>query len=128
MGVERFYRINIKFLEPDKLSLGFRTRFQNELNSDAIYLGIRFKPTNYTGSAAINSLELAHQCMDLAKQWLLDDYGKIDCTLREFPCSSNFMQSIIDADTRTLMNYIQDKKFTSQANGASLPQVRNISG
>lgn len=124
----KFYRINIKFLEPNRLSPAFKSRFKNELDNNAIYLGIRFNPTNFNRSAAINSLELAHQCMRLAKDFLLDDYGKIDCQVREFPCATEFMKSIIDTDTRTLLNYTQDETFTSKMNTTlreSLVLVKN---
>ena len=124
----QFYRINIKFLEPKKLSPEFRSRYQRELANNAIYLGFRYKPTNYNRSVAINSLELAHQCINQAKEWLLDDYGKIDCSLREFTCSSNYMKSIIDTDTRTLMNYIQNTQFTSEENKTFVEKSRSMSG
>ena len=118
MGNGKFYRINIKFLEPNKLSQAFKSRFQRELENNSIYLGIRFNPTNFNRSAAINSQQLAHQCMVLAEEFLNKDYGEIDCKIREFPCSTDFMQSIIDTDTRTLMNYTQDEDFTSKVDTA----------
>jgi len=114
----KFYRINIKFLEPNKLSQAFKLRFQRELDYNSIYLGIRFNPTNYNRSAAINSLQLANRCIIMANQFLVNDYGKVDCNLRELQYSTDIMQSIIDTDTRTLMNYIQDEGFTSKVNTA----------
>lgn len=113
----KFYRINIKFLEPNKLSSGFLARYQREVETNSIYLGIRFNPTNFNRSAAINSRQIAFQCMSLVPEYLLYDYGDVDCNIREFPCSTEFMQSIIDTDTRTLMSYTQDKNFTSRLNG-----------
>ncbi|MFW2373357.1 MAG: hypothetical protein ACN4GM_09575 [Gammaproteobacteria bacterium] len=128
MDIGRFYRINIKFLEPDKLSQDFRSEFQDELDRNAIYLGVRHTPTNYNGSVAINSLELANQCVILAKECLLDEYGKIECYIREFPCVAGYMKSIIDTDTRTLMNHIQNTNFTSKANKTLLQKVRSMTG
>ena len=121
MSVEngKFYRVNIKFLEPEKLSKAFIDRFHREVESNSIYLGIRFNPTNFNRSASINSLELAQQCIELAKEYLVADYGKVEGHIREFPCTSEFMESIIDTDTRTLMNYIQNDDFLSRVNTAS---------
>ena len=128
MNNGHFYRINIKFLEPGKLSQDFRTEFQNELDRNAIYLGTRCKPTNYSGSVAINSLELAHECISLAKERFLDEYGEIACYLREFSCATGYMKSMIDADTRTLMNHIQNTKFTTEANETFVERVQSMTG
>lgn len=124
----RFYRINIIFLEPSNLSQDFRTEFQNELDRNAIYLGIRCKPTNYSGSVAINSLELAHECISLAKERFLDEYGEIACHLREFSCATSYMKSMIDTDTRTLMNYIQNTNFTTEANKTVVERAQSMPG
>jgi len=128
MDIGRFYRISITFLQPKKLSPGFRAEFQDDLARKAIYLGKRCKPTDYSGSVAINSLELAHQCINLAKAYLFDEYGEIECQLREFPCVAGYMQSIVDTDTRTLMNHIQNTDFTSGANKTFLKKVRSMAG
>lgn len=128
MDIGRFYRINITFLEPHKLSQEFQSEFQDELDRNAIYLGIRCKPTNYSGSVAINSLELAHRCISLAKECLYHEYGEIDCHLREFPCAAGYMKSIVDTDTRRLMSYIQDMNYISEVNKAFVEKVRSMSG
>lgn len=128
MDIGRFYRINIKFLEPQKLSQEFKNEFQEDLDRNAIYLGIRCKPTSYSGSVAINSLELAHQCVNLAKEHLIEEYGKIDCNLREFPCVAGYMKSIVDTDTRTLMNHIENAQFTSETNKTFLKKSRSMAG
>ena len=52
-------------------------------------------------------------------EYLVADYGKVEGHIREFPCTSEFMESIIDTDTRTLMNYIQNDDFLSRVNTAS---------
>lgn len=116
MEDEKLYRINIKFLEPDRLSQSFRSRFKKEIENNTIYLGIRFNPTNFNRSAAINSSQLAHQCMSLAKEYLFDDFGEIECHVHDFPCSTDYMKSIMENDTRTLMNYTQDEGFISRVN------------
>ncbi|MCW8966885.1 MAG: hypothetical protein OQK82_09410 [Candidatus Pacearchaeota archaeon] len=113
-----FYRINIKFLEPNRLNQAFKSRFHRELDNNSIYLGIRFNPTNYNRSAAINSLELANRCIIMANNLLIDDYGQVKCHMRKLQYSTDFMKSIIDTDTRTLFNYIQDEGFTSKLNTA----------
>lgn len=123
-----FYRINIKFSEPNRLSEGFRSRFQRELDNNSIYLGVRFNPTNYNRSAAINSLELANHYIILANEFLIDEYGEVDCCLRELQYSTDFMKSIIDTETRTLMNFAQNINFTSKVirdNPAFLEKIRN---
>jgi len=131
MEDEKLYRINIQFLEPDRLSQTFRSRFKNEIENNTIYLGIRFNPTNFNRSAAINSQQLAQQCMSLAKEFLFDDFGKIECNVHEFPCSSDYMKSIMEADTRTLMNYTKDEGFISRVkttikeNSALIQNPRN---
>lgn len=112
-----FYRINIKFLELSKLSPGFITRYQREIETNSIYLGTRFNPTSFNRSAAINSLELANQFIILANEFLKDDYGKVDCNLCELLYSTNYMKSIIDTDTRTLMAITQGTNFTPKING-----------
>jgi len=116
MDDDKLYRINIKFLEPDKLSLAFRSRFQKEIENNIIYLGIRFNPTNFNRSAAISSQPLAYQCMSLAKEFLFEDFGDIECHVHEFPCSNEYMKSIMETDTRTLMNYTQDEGFIARVN------------
>ena len=116
MDDEKLYRINIKFLEPNKLSPAFRSRFQKELENNTIYLGVRFNPTNFIRSAAISSQPLADQCMSLAKEFLFNDFGEIECKVHDFPCSNSYMRSIIETDTRTLMNYTQEEGFTSRVN------------
>ncbi|MFW2373247.1 MAG: hypothetical protein ACN4GM_09005 [Gammaproteobacteria bacterium] len=121
----KFYRINIKFLEPNSLSQGFRSRFQREIDNNTIYLGTRLNPTNYNRSAAINSLELANKCMIMANEFLIDDYGKLDYHLRELQYSTGVMKSIIDTDTRTLLNYIKGEGLGAWAN-ATLGDERSL--
>ncbi len=123
-----FYRINIKFSEPNRLSENFRSRFQRELDNNSIYLGVRFNPTNYNRSAAINSLELANEYLILANEFLIDEYGEVDCCLRELQYSTDFMKSIIDTETRTLMNFAQNINLASKVtrdNPAFLEKIRN---
>jgi len=111
--VEKFYRIKVSFQDPDSLSAGFKSQYKQELASNTLYLGIRFNPTTFDHSAAINTLELAYQCIELFEN-TPNDYGRVVCYVKEYPCYSDFMQTIIDADSRTLMNYIQNSDFNYQ--------------
>lgn len=120
MDDEKLYRINIKFLEPDKLDSAFRARFHTEMENNTIYLGIRFNPTNYNRSAAISTHQLAYQCMSLAKEFLFEDFGEIECHVHEFPCTTDYMKSITEADTRTLINYTRDEGFLSRVDATIL--------
>lgn len=108
--MDTFYRINISFLEPEHLSEGFKSQFRKELASDSIYLGIRFNPTTLKRSTAINSLELAYQCMEFAKE-TLKDYGSVICSAKSYQYTTDFMQSIIDTDSRMLINHMQRSGF-----------------
>lgn len=55
----RYFRINIIFLEPQKLPADFKKLYGQELKNDGIYLGIRANPTAKNQSAAIESVALA---------------------------------------------------------------------
>lgn len=102
----KFYRIKISLQEPAKLSLAFKSQFKKELTNNTLYLGIRFTPTSYNRSAAINSLELAYQCIAHFEN-TQSDYGPSECYVKEYPCYNDFMKSIIDVDSRTMQDYVQ---------------------
>lgn len=125
MDDEKLYRINIRFCEPDKLDFAFRDRFHKEMENNTIYLGIRFNPTNYNRSAAISSFELAYQCMSLAREFLFNDFGQIECHVHEFPCTTDYMRSIAEADTRTLINYTREDGFLSRVD-ATIVENREL--
>jgi len=108
--MDTFYRIKISFLEPEYLTEGFKSQFRKELASDNLYLGIRFNPTTLKRSTAINSLELAYQCMEYAKE-ALKDYGSVICSAKSYQYSTDFMQSIINTDSRMLVNHMQRSGF-----------------
>lgn len=48
----------------------------------------------------------------MANEFLKEDYEKVECHLRELQYSTDFIKSIIDTDTRTLMNCIQQNTLT----------------
>lgn len=106
----KFYRIKVSFLQPDRLSAAFKSQFKKELVTNTLYLGIRFNPASFNRSAAINSLELAYQCIELFEN-TPSDFGRVACYVKEYPCYSDFMQTIIDADSRALLNYIDNSEF-----------------
>lgn len=74
---------------------------------NAIHLDIRFNPTNFNRSAAINSLDLAYQCIAHFEN-TQSDYGPSVCYVNEYPCDNDFMQSIIDAGSHILQGYVQN--------------------
>lgn len=108
--MDKFYRINISFTEPEQLSDGLKSQLRRELANNGVYLGIRVNPTTLKRSAAINSLELAHLCMEFAKQ-ALKDYGQVVCTAQSYSCTDIFMKSIIDTDSRMLINHLNNAGF-----------------
>ena len=108
--MDKFYRIKISFSEPNKLSEGLKSQLRRELAKDDVYLGIRFNPTNQNRSAAINSLELVHQCIEFAKQ-ALSDYGQVNFKVGSYPCTDEFMKSIIDTDSRMLIHHLKNSGF-----------------
>lgn len=114
-SMDKFYRIKISFIEPDKLSDGIKSQLRRELADYSVYLGIRFNPTTFNRSAAINSLELVHQCRDFAKQ-AFSEYGQVDFKVRSYPCTDEFMKSIIESDTRLLIQHMKDSGFTNNDN------------
>ena len=120
--MEKFYRIKVSFQEPDRLSDSFKSQFKKELASNTIYLGIRFNPTNFNRSAAINSQELAYRCIELFEN-TSSDYGRVVCYVKEYPCYSDFMQTIIDADSRTLMNYIENANLKYKDNKTFIQSI-----
>ncbi len=103
--MDKFYRIKVILQEPHKLSAGFRSQFKKELADNTLYLGIRFSPTNFDRSAAINSLGLAYQCISLFEN-STTEYGPAICYVEECPCLNEFMQSIIETDSRTMEGYV----------------------
>lgn len=105
--MEKFYRIKVSFQEPARLSAGFKAQFKKELANNTLYLGIRFNPAAFERSAAINSLDLAYQCIEYFEN-TASDYGRVVCYVKEYPCYSDFMQTIIDADSRILLNYVEN--------------------
>ena len=120
--MEKFYRIKVSFQEPDRLSESFKSQFKKELASNTLYLGIRFNPTNFNRSAAINSQELAYRCIELFEN-TSTDYGRVVCYVKEYPCYSDFMQTIIDADSRTLMSYIENSEFSYEDSRISMQNI-----
>lgn len=123
--MDKFCRIKISLQEPAKLSADFKARFKKELATNTLYLGIRFSPTNFNRSAAINSLKLAYQCIELFEN-NITDFGRVICYVKEYPCHNDFMQSIIDADSRTLQNYIQNSDFKYKVVSAPVKETHKI--
>ena len=118
----KFYRIKVSFLQQDRLTVAFKSQFKKELATNTLYLGIRFNPASFNRSAAINSLELAYQCIELFEN-TPSDYGRVVCYVKEYPCYSDFMQTIIDADTRTLMNYIENVNLKYKDNKTFIQSI-----
>jgi len=105
----KFYRIKTDIHEVDNLCPGSTSLFKQELANDSFYLDVRFNPTSFERSAAINSLELAYACIRLFEN-TITDYGRVICSVEEYSCSSDFMQSTIDTDSRMLINHIRNSR------------------
>jgi len=121
-AVEKFYRIKISYQEPDRLSAAIKSQFKHELANNTLYLGIRFNPTNFNRSAAINSLELAYQFVELFEN-TATEYGRVVCYVKEYACYNDFMKTIIDTDSRTLIKYIESSGFKFRNNKIPLQKV-----
>ncbi len=126
-----YFRINIEFLEPDKLTSEFFKVHQKELRDHEIYLGIRANPALKNQSAAINSIELAYQYMEHAKEELYEKYGRVNLFPKDFNCPTEYMASIVDIDSRTIAQYLHDhpaphKRKKKQASVMSM--VRSMIG
>lgn len=104
------------------MSVDFKAQFKKELANNTLYLGIRFNPTAFERSAAINSLELAYQCIEFFEN-TPDDNGRVVCYVKEYPCYSEFMQTIIDADSRVLRNYIENPNLNYKDTKTSIQNV-----
>ena len=107
----RYFRVKVAFLEPEKIDHSFIKQYGQEIDSDEIYLGIRLNPTRLKNSAAINSLELAHQYINIAKTQLISDFGQVSFLLREYSSNDDYVNSIVEIDSRTLMNFVQSQPY-----------------
>lgn len=107
--MNKFYRIKTDIHEAADLCPGFSSKLKGEQANDSFYLGVRFNPTSFERSAAINSLELAYACIRLFEN-TITDYGRVICSVEEYSCSGDFMQSTIDTDSRMLINHIRNSR------------------
>lgn len=107
--MDKFYRIKTSIHEAADLCPGFTSIFKDELANNNFYLDVRFNPTTFERSAAINSLELAYACIRLFEN-TITDYGRVICSVEEYSYSSDFMQSTIDTDSRMLINHIRSSR------------------
>ena len=123
MDSQKYCRINIAFLEPKKLSSAFVKYHQQDLQADALYLGLRFNPTSLRKSAAINSVELAFQYMAMAKHELRKHYGEVDFFVCEFHAPNDYMRSIIDTDSRTLASFLQQHLYENRPRAVPRPSM-----
>jgi hypothetical protein len=95
-----------------------------------MYLGLRLNPTTEKQGAAINSLELGYQYMELAKEALVDHYGDVDLFLHQFYCPNEYMASIVDTDSRTLANFLHGHpikpRSTSPEKTGIVDKIRDV--
>ena len=127
----RYFRVRIVFLEPDKIDKNFLDQYSQELESDEIYLGTRLNPTRIKNSAAINSLNLAHQYINLAKTQLSSEFGQVSFLLREYHSNDDYLNAIVEIDSRKLMNFVESQPYQlrqpQKIENPFFRRIRNVS-